>query len=249
MAETAQLWQTYCGSAPEPAELLSRWNFDPWLLAGIVAASIGYAALAGRERGRDGAFAALMLALLVLFVSPFCALSAALFTARVLHHLALVFLVAPLLAALMPAILRRVGGSLALWTALQAIVFWIWHAPGPYAAALSHDALFWAMQVSIAVSSALWWRRLMRAQAADAVANLLVAMVLMGLLGALLTFMSRPIYAPHSLTTQAWGFAPLEDQQIGGVLMWAPGSLLYLIAALTILSKRLFHRDAAGIAR
>lgn len=249
MAEGAQSWLTYCGAAPAPAELLSRWNWDPWLLAAIAAGMVGYTMFAPRQSGRDGAFVALVLSLVVLFVSPFCALGAALFTARVVHHLALVFLVAPLLIALRAEAFRRLGGSLALWTALQALVFWAWHVPALYAAALSHDGLFWAMQVSIALSAAVWWAKLLRAPAAGAVASLLVAMVLMGLLGALLTFVPRPIYAPHLLTTQAWGLTPLEDQQIGGVVMWAPGSLVYLLTAMAILFRRLFSSPAAGIAR
>lgn len=241
MAGRAQTWLTWCGSAPEPAELALRWNWDPWLLAAIAVASMAHVLLTPRDRTRDAAFAGLVLTVLALFVSPFCALGAALFTARVLHHLALVFIVAPLLVMLWGGALQRVRGSLALWTAIQALVFWAWHAPPLYAGALSHDGLFWAMQISIALSSAIWWAKLMRAPAAGAVASLLAAMVLMGLLGALLTFAPRAIYEPHLLTTQPWGFTALEDQQIGGVVMWAPGSLIYLLAAMGILFRRLFR--------
>lgn len=249
MAGRAQIWLTYCGSAPAPAELAARWNWDPWLLAAIAAATAGHVLLASRDRIRDVAFAGLVLAVLVLFVSPFCALSAALFTARVVHHLALVFVAAPLMVMLWGGALQRASGSLTIWTAVQALVFWAWHAPALYAGALSHDGLFWAMQLSITLSSAVWWAKLTRAPAAGAVASLLVAMVLMGLLGALLTFTPRAIYEPHLLTTQPWGFAPLEDQQIGGVVMWAPGSLIYLLAAMAILFRKLFRMPTAEIVR
>lgn len=249
MAGRAQIWLTWCGSAPAPAELALRWNWDPWLLAAMAVAAAGHVLLTPRERTRDAAFAGLVLAVLVLFVSPFCALSAALFTARVVHHLALVFVAAPLIVILWGGALQRIAGSLAVWTAVQALVFWMWHAPALYAGALSHDGLFWAMQLSIALSSAVWWAKLMRAPAAGAVASLLVAMVLMGLLGALLTFVPRPIYEPHLLTTHPWGFTPLEDQQIGGVVMWAPGSLIYLLAAMAILFRKLFRMPSAETVR
>lgn len=249
MAGRAQIWLTYCGTAPAPAELALRWNWDPWLLAAVAAVAAGHVLLTPRDRMRDAAFAALLLTVLVLFVSPFCALGAALFTARVVHHLTLVLVAAPLMVMLWGEALRRVRGSLALWTAIQALVFWAWHAPALYAGALSHDGVFWAMQVSIALSSAVWWAKLTRAPAAGTVASLLVAMVLMGLLGALLTFVPRAIYEPHLLTTQPWGFTPLEDQQIGGIVMWAPGSLVYLLAAMTILFRRLFRVPAAGAVR
>ena len=122
-------------------------------------------------------------------------------------------------------------------TIVQALVFWLWHAPGLYALALSSDALFWLMQVSIAASAALWWARLRRAPAAAAVAALLATMVQMGLLGALLTFAAAPLYAPHFATTAAWGLSPLEDQQLAGLIMWAPAAGLYLAAALLVAGR------------
>ncbi|MDQ8028281.1 MAG: cytochrome c oxidase assembly protein [Brevundimonas sp.] len=59
----------------------------------------------------------------------------------------------------------------------------------------------------------------------------------MGLLGALLTFADDALYAPHLLTTLAWGLTPLEDQQTAGLIMWAPAAALYLAAALIILGR------------
>ena len=81
--------------------------------------------------------------------------------------------------------------------------------------------------------------------AALAATGLLATMVAMGALGALLTFAHRAYYAPHWLTTRLWGLSPIEDQQIAGIIMWAPASLVYLIAALTILYRSLGNRAAA----
>ncbi len=49
-----------------------------------------------------------------------------------------------------------------------------------------------------------------------------------GLLGAILTLASRPVYSAHLQTTAAWGLTPLEDQQIAGLLMWIPAGFIYL---------------------
>jgi putative membrane protein len=57
------------------------------------------------------------------------------------------------------------------------------------------------------------------------------------LLGALLTFADRAVYAPHLLTTGAWGLSPLEDQQAAGLIMWAPAAAVYLAAALLVLGR------------
>lgn len=53
-------------------------------------------------------------------------------------------------------------------------------------------------------------------------------------LGALLTFATRPLHARYLGTTVAWGLSPLEDQQLRGVIMWIAASLIHL-AALCVL--------------
>jgi putative membrane protein len=50
--------------------------------------------------------------------------------------------------------------------------------------------------------------------------------VLTSVLGALLTFAPRIWYSGYAATTQAWGLAPLEVQQIGGLIMWVSGCFL-----------------------
>ena len=51
-----------------------------------------------------------------------------------------------------------------------------------------------------------------------------------------------PLYAPHFLTTAPWGFRPLEDQQLAGLIMWVPAAGLYLAAAL-VLTNRWLGRE------
>jgi putative membrane protein len=106
------------------------------------------------------------------------------------------------------------------------------------------------MQATIVGSAAVWWAKVLRAPAAGAAAALLATMVAMGLLGALLTFAGSALYAPHWLTTQAWGLSPLEDQQLAGILMWAPFGAIYLLAAMVVLyrSMRGASRDGEAAA-
>jgi len=77
-------------------------------------------------------------------------------------------------------------------------------------------------------------RHIRQAGPVPGVAALLISTVQMGLLGALITFAGAPIYAPHLLTTLAWGMSPLEDQQLAGLVMWVPSAALYLAAAIWI---------------
>jgi len=226
-------WRPYCGAAPVPADIMGRWNLDPILLAALIAAAT-LLWRAGNTREQRGMAVAAIGIGFVLFVSPFCALSSALFSARVTHHVLLAAVLAPLMVHAVPEARTRWPGSLALWTGLQAITFWLWHAPALYAEALSSDLLYWAMQLTITGSALGFWAALRRASSLSAVAALLVSTVQMGLLGALITFAGMPLYSPHFLATEPWGFSALEDQQVAGLIMWAPSAGLYLAAALAI---------------
>jgi cytochrome c oxidase assembly factor CtaG len=55
-----------------------------------------------------------------------------------------------------------------------------------------------------------------------------------GVLGALLTFSSSVWYPAYTDTTASWGLTPLEDQQLGGLIMWVPAGLVYLLAGLAL---------------
>lgn len=75
------------------------------------------------------------------------------------------------------------------------------------------------MQATITLSGALLWAKIRQSEAGAAVIALLAPMVQMGVLGALLVFAGRALYAPHALTTLAWGLTPLADQQIAALAM------------------------------
>ena len=237
---------SYCGPGAVPAGFWGAWNLDPWLLGGLLVLAIGWGwARAGGPVARaDGWFASGWGALVVAFVSPLCALSAALFAARIGHHLVLVAVAAPLLAL---AFRERVEGWLSRGlpvvqlAALHVMLFWVWHAPGPYAAAYWHHGVYWLMELSLLGSALLFWLACFdrRAGLGVVVPAIIGVMAQMGLLGALLAFARSPLYAAHEVTTWPWGLSPLEDQQLAGLVMWVPGALPYLLAVLVLVAGRL----------
>jgi putative membrane protein len=228
----------YCGPGGTPADLLVRWNGDPVLLAVLAVGGV----FLWRAKANRLAWAAFGLTGL-LFVSPFCALSSALFSARTVHHVVLVAGVAPLVAWALP----RIGdGGLALATLVAAAVFWAWHAPAAYGFALSYDAAYWLMQASLFASALGFWAAVRVARPLPAVAALLVSTVQMGLLGAVLTVADRAFYAPHAATTLAWGLTPLADQQAAGLIMWAPAAAIYLAVALGLIGRQLRPEATGG---
>jgi putative membrane protein len=230
----------YCGIAPVPATLLERWNLDPVLLVALAAMAGAFFLFAGPRRDQSAAFTAAMLVLLIAFVSPLCPLTSALFSARAAHHLILVAVAGPLLALALPRMGRRLGmtGALILSTA----VYWVWHVPAVYEAALASTALYWVLQLAMIGSAAAFWAEAMAPESrlADLVVGLLVAMTQMGLLGALLTFAPAPLYTPHYGVTGPWGLTALEDQQLAGLLMWVVSIPIYIGAILAIAGRRLW---------
>lgn len=204
---------------------MTRWNLDPVLMLAL--AAFGLVAAGGRCASKRAALAALILMVFV-FVSPLCALSSALFSARVLHHVLLVAAVAPLLAVACP-IRRLPTAPLPLLVGLQTVVFWVWHMPVPYEWGLASVPTYWLMQISLLGSAWLLWRAVLSpaTQSGGALVALATTIAQMGLLAALIVFAPHALYAVHFSSTWAWGMSPLADQQLAGLLMWLPASLPY----------------------
>lgn len=260
----------YCGEPPDPATLLWRWNLDPLLLALLIAAVVAYAGLSRREplppvvpTWRRLCFYGGWALATAAVVSPLCALSVSLFSARVGQHMILEMIAAPLAALGLPVLVSdgaRPGGRwwrmpATAWShgALAAAVafaaaLWFWHAPGPYTATFESGFAYWLMHVTL-LGTALWlWTALFGAaprRLGDFLAAALLTTLQMGLLGAVITFAARPLYRVHGFTTQGWGLTPLEDQQLGGVIMWVPAGTIFL-AAIMIAMAAAMRRSGRG---
>jgi putative membrane protein len=248
----------YCGLPPSPYMLWLRWNLDPILISVLLLLTALYAF--GVLRQRESVAPTWRQALFYLgwaitsaaLISPLCPLSVSLFSARVGQHMILVLLGAPLVAAGRPfAVLSglwqsRAGGkseqgksAAPIWaTAVFAALLWFWHAPAPYAETFRSTFVYWSMHVSL-YSAALWlWSSLLNAPASKMLHVVfagVISSVQMGFLGALITFAPRSLYSPHLLTTAAWNLTPLQDQQLGGAIMWVPGCAIFLVISMLVL--------------
>jgi putative membrane protein len=228
----------------------------------------------GVQRSRAAAFAAGWLVLVVALVSPLDALGGLLFSGHMVQHELLMVLAAPLLvlgrplgvwAWGLPQRWRPWAGRCAaiapvawLWRllthpptawALHGLALWAWHVPVAFQAALASDALHSLQHASFLFTALLfWWGPLGRAARQDAGASLLylfTTMVHTGALGALLTLSPTLWYPAYAGSTAAFGLDPLEDQQIGGLIMWIPAGLAYLAAGIAVLAGSLREVDAA----
>lgn len=214
-----------------------RFNLDPVLIAALLAVALLHIA-ANRRDGRPvGVTAAGWAIAAAAFISPLCALSVSLFSARVGQHMILVLVAAPLISAAVPP-WRWLTAPSALWGAGAAFFafLWFWHMPAPYALTFTSTAIYWTMHLTLFGSGIALWAVLLRQHSVLALAAGTFASVQMGLLGAVICFAGWPMYRPHYFTTQAWGLSPLADQQLGGVLMWVPGCLFFLWVAMRTLA-------------
>lgn len=243
----------YCGPAARPETFWTAWNGDPLLIAVLIMLAVAGGALAMRRGAsaglRNPALLGAWLLAFALFVTPLCAMAVALFSVRAVNHLVLVAVLAPLLAYGLGG--RRLTGGLAVATVVHAGLFWVWHAPVPYTAALAHDGIYWLMQLTLLGSGVWFWRALFsRWTDVTAGAGTLAGFAAqMGLLGALIAFAPDPLYTPHALSTAAWGLTALEDQQLAGLIMWVPGVLPYLAALAGAVVSALRQTGGEGAAR
>ena len=219
------------------------------------------------------------LVLLASILPPLDSLALETFSAHMAQHELMMLVAAPLLIAGRPlstclwglreplrrpvaAVLQRnaVGTSWRVLTApvvawtMHGAVIWVWHLPVLYEWAVHNESVHAAQHAMFIGTSALFWWGLLygrygRAGYGAAVFYVFTTAVHTGVLGALLTFTSRPIYGSYVATSIARGADPLGDQQIAGLIMWVPAGIV-----LTLMGLALFlawmgesgRRDAQG---
>ncbi len=204
------------------------------------------------------------LALVLALDSPLHKLGSVLFSAHMTQHEILMVIAAPLLALGQPLIAfliampernRRpvagwfripaiattwniISGPLMVW-AIHGATLWAWHIPFLYEATL-HSELIHAMQHATFLGTALlfWWTliRGTYGRFGYGVAFLYVFTTALhtSILGALLTFSGELWYPIYSSRTKLWNMVPIEDQQLGGLIMWIPSGVVFIVIGIAL---------------
>jgi putative membrane protein len=127
---------------------------------------------------------------------------------------------------------------LGAWT-LHALALWIWHVPVLFALALTSFGWHVAQHICFFASAlAFWWSVFAgrsRTAGSWSIVSLFTTMLHTSALGALLTFAPSAWYPQGG--APAFGLTALEDQQLGGLVMWVPGGLVYMIAGLALVRR------------
>jgi putative membrane protein len=214
------------------------------------------------------------LSLLIALNSPIHTLGESLFWVHMLQHEILLLISAPLLvlgnvfqvtlAAFSTnqshpfgAALRKTGlhsaflfFSLPLpaWC-LGAAGLWIWHIPYLFDATLRSDAVHAAQHLTFLTTSFFFWLSLLDSRSRQSaygvsIIYLFATAIQTTFLGVLLTYSARPWYSPYVLTAPLLGYSPLQDQQIGGLIMWIPAGTVFTLVALSLVPAWLRSSDA-----
>ena len=221
------------------------------------------------------AFAAGCAALLIALSSPLDEWSERWLAAHMVQHELLMVVAAPLIAVGAPlvgmlwAMPSRVRHAIveavqrtplpAVWQTMTApavafvlygLALWIWHLPILYDAALAREMVHIVQHLCFFGTAALFWWGIVHGRQGRlgygaAVVYLFVTAVHGGVLGALLTVSPRVWYAAY-LAHDPSGFAPLQDQQLAGLLMWIPAGLAFAAGALFLFAGWLRQSDRAS---
>lgn len=223
------------------------WDWEPSVAIGCAALAIGYLAAVRRWNGATWLFLSGVVLLLLDLVSPLDLLADKyLFSAHIVQHFVLALVVPPLLIAGMPR-LRLPEAPTALAWSMGVGVMIFWHIPAMFNAALENDALHVVEHLSFLAGGAIFWWTLRRLPPLTAISYLFGACLTCSALGAAITF-ARPGLYPAYLNPEdhlgllplirgSWGLDPRTDQQLGGLLMWAPGCFVYLSAILMTVTR------------
>ncbi len=177
-----------------------------------------------------------------------------LFSAHMAQHLLLTLVVPPLLLLgtppwlvrplLSPPKVMRVARILTLPVVafvLFSLVFALWHMPAFYDLALRERDIHILEHVMFLVAAVImWWPilsplpELPRAPYLVQMGYLFLQPTVPSILGAVITFSNGVLYKWYEAAPRVWGISAHTDQQLGGIIMWLPGGLAFLITLAVV---------------
>ncbi len=265
--------------SPVAQAIWSSWSLPPGLAVGLLVTAIVYWRGWRRLRlppARLYAFAGGLGALALALTSPVDALAGLLLTAHMVQHLLLLAAAPPLLLlgaparallrGLPPAVARGLGPFLAAprlaslargldqplaGVTILTATTWIWHAPPAYELALRSPAWHQLEHGCFFGAALIFWRPVVGARRPRwaIVPCLLLADLQNTALAALLAFSDRVLYPSYATAPRLFGVSALDDQIAAAVLMWVPGSLVFLGPAVALSIRWLSPPVAAPASR
>jgi cytochrome c oxidase assembly factor CtaG len=137
------------------------------------------------------------------------------------------------------AIWMSITGPLVVWM-IHGATIWLWHIPVLYEATLGNEFIHALQHMSFLGTALLFWWTLVHGRYGKlgyGVAFIYVFTTALhtSLLGALMTFTPKVWYPIYEGRTAPWNLTPLEDQQLGGLIMWIPSGVVFVVVGLAML--------------
>jgi len=203
---------------------------------------------AGPTRGQRTLFVSGLLVLFLSLNGPLHDLSDYyLFSAHMVQHLLLTLVVPPFLILGTPGwmlraalktpwvntLAHRVTGARTAFLTFN-IVLAAWHLPPLYNLAMANHDIHIAEHLMFLVSATLmWWPltspmpELPRLAYPGQMLYLFLMTIPMSIVAFSITLSDHLLYPAYSAVPRIWGITPMNDQAIGGLIMWVPGTLFF----------------------
>ena len=222
----------------------------------------------GQVAPTTGQRASFLAALVVIFLSlngPLHDLSDYyLFSAHMVQHLMLTLVAPPMMLAgvqgwmLRPALKQRFVGPAARWATrvtscylIFNVVVAFWHLPPMYNTAMAHHPVHIAQHLTFMVASVLMWWPLMsplpelpRLAYPAQLLYCFLMMIPMSIVAIYIAMADSALYPAYAFAPRMWGISPMEDQLIGGLIMWIPGGLFFM-GVMSVVFFKWQARDGA----
>jgi cytochrome c oxidase assembly factor CtaG len=257
--------------------LAIAWEIEPSIAVGCALTIAFYLIVTPARRSLKSAVFAFGVVLMFLtLVGPLDFLGDDyLFSAHMLEHVLLAFLVPPILIMGLPeelarratrprsiaAIERALRRPAAAWFAGIGTM-WLWHWPPLYNAALRSEFIHAVEHLSMLVTGTIFWWPIFspltrsRLQPLPGVIYLFVGAVANMALGVLFTFAkvgAYPLYMRPSgdddvlrLIRAGWNVDPQADLQFGGLFMWVGGGLIFFGMMMAVVA-RWYKAESGGL--
>ena len=220
---------------------------------------------------RSALFVGGLAAIGVALASPIEAYEGSLFSVHMVQHMLLELVAAPLLLAGAPItlalrvsrppmrrrllwvlhspVVRVISFPVLAW-ALFAAVNWGWHFSTLYDQALENQALHYFQHATFLGAALLFWWPAIGADPSPwrlphpvRLFYLFLALPQNSFLGVALLSTGTVLY-PHYLTNlRSWGPTPLDDQHLGGVIMWVIGDIAFLLGMAIVIAMWVRHEE------
>ena len=180
-----------------------------------------------------------------------------LFSGHMVQHLLLTMLMPPLMLGgvpgwmLRPLLRNRVIGAVAKRITRPIACFLIfnvviagWHIPAFYNAAMeNHDIHILEHLMFMAAAVLMWWPlmsqlpELPRLAYPGQMLYCFLMMIPMSVVAVYITMADSVLYPFYSSAPRIMPLSPMEDQLLGGLIMWVPGGLLFMIIMTVVFFK------------